>query len=102
LGDRPQIAVAHAGLDGRHHLGEEGVLHRGGRAQQRDLLRALDRLDPVDQVAGIDQRGGDAVADGIHKAARQRAAPYQPDRLVAALLELGGDQDRIVFVRIGD
>ena len=55
LRDSGDLDVAHAGL----HRGEGGahgaVLHQRGALHQLHLFRALDDLDAVDHVGGIDE-----------------------------------------------
>ena len=55
LRDRCDIAVAHAGLDGGEGRAHGAVLHGGGAPDQVLLLGALDDLDAVDEVGGIDE-----------------------------------------------
>ncbi len=54
LRDRRHFGVAHAGLDRGKGCAHRAVLHRGSALHQLHLFRALDDLDAVDQVGGID------------------------------------------------
>ena len=54
LRDRGDLGVAHAGLHGGESRAHGAVLHQRGALDQLHLLGALDDLDTVDQVGGID------------------------------------------------
>ena len=52
--DRGHLGVAHAGLDRGEGGLHRAVLHDGAALDQLQLLGALDHLDAVDQLAGVD------------------------------------------------
>ena len=57
LRDGGDVAVAHARLDRGEGGAHGAVLHRGGAADQLLLFGALDHLDAVDEVGGVDKTG---------------------------------------------
>ena len=86
--ERGHVDVAHAGLDGAHHLGEDRVLHLAAALDQADLLRALDRLEVVDKFGRIHEgRARQAFLESHDESVRHAARTDEPDGAVAALLE---------------
>src|SRR5262249_16718893 len=86
LSERGRVDVAHAGLDGAHNIGKERVLHLAAALDQADLLRALDRLEAVDELGRIhERRARQALLEPHDKGMRHAARPNEPDGLVTAL-----------------
>jgi hypothetical protein len=92
------------GLISSQHAGEARILHLGALADELFLLLALDSLEVVDEFGRIDERcpsrhlalyAGDELV-------RHRAAADPADGAIAAMPELGGDDLRLILVRVGD
>ena len=98
LRDRRDIAVAQAGLD-RGEGGTHGaVLHGGGALDQFLFLGALDHLDAVDHVGGVDEFavGETALLHVVDHGKRHLIGADQADGAARIGLERFGGELRIV------
>ena len=102
LRDRRDIAVAHARLDGVERRTHGAVLHRGRAADEVALLGALDCLDAVDHVGGIDKARirEAALLQIIDQRERQRSGADKPDRAARIGRERPGGELGVIGCRV--
>ncbi len=104
FGERGDIVAAHAGLDLLQHAREDLILHVRAFADEVLLLVALDRLQAVDDFGRVDEfrLPFQLALDAHDEFVRHGAGADPADGAIAAMLELGRDDLRLVFVGIGD
>src|SRR5204863_9340317 len=102
LRQRRDLLIAHPRPDRRRDLGEDFVLHLGRAADQCDLLRALDRLETVDEIRRIDEFGGEALLDPPDEAMRHRARADQTDAAIVAAPEIIERELGLITVGVGN
>ena len=102
LGNRGEIGVAHARLERAERRPHGAVLHARRAPHQLLLLRALDHLDLVHQVARVHELGigQAAVAQVVDQPDRHLVGADQPDRAAGVGAERLLGELRIVFRRV--
>ena len=102
LGDRRDIAVAHARLDSVKGRAHGAVLHRGRAADEVALLGAFDCLDAVDHVGGIDKARirEAALLQIIDQRERHRGGADKPDRAARIGRERPGGELGVIGCRV--
>src|SRR5712692_3609256 len=85
LRERGDVVVGHAGPDFLQHAGENLVLHLRAFSGEVLLLLALDRLEAVDELGRVDERGlaRELALDPRHELVRNSAAGDPADATVA-------------------
>src|SRR5262249_59931913 len=98
------VVVGHAGADLLQQPLENLVLHRRRLADEISLFLALDCLEAIDEFGRIHERrlAGYLAFDTRDKSVRHGATADPPNGAIAALLELLGDELRLVFIAVGD